>query len=264
MTSEFGTPRTAIVTGGARRIGAALVRALATDGWHVLIHCRRSEDEAHALAEELGDARVVEAELADPAAADIILAAAAGMPPPGLLVNSASAFEADSLADFTAASWDMHMAVNARAPALLTQGFARAVPPGAGGLVVNLLDAKLAAPNTDFLSYTVAKMALAGFTELAARALAARHIRVCAIAPAVTLVSGPQSEANFAAVHARNPLARGVAVEDIVRALRFIVATPVLTGQTITLDAGQRFLALDRDVQFLPPEGGAPITKADP
>ncbi|WP_156678441.1 SDR family NAD(P)-dependent oxidoreductase [Sphingomonas profundi] len=255
MTPEFGSPRTAprtaIVTGGARRIGGAIVRALAEDGWHVLIHCRRSEHEAEALAAELPAARVIEAELADPGAAEAILAAAAGMPPPGLLVNNASAFEADSFGDLDAARWDMHMAVNLRAPALLTQAFAAAVPAGAAGLVVNLLDAKLASPNTDFFSYTVAKMGLAGVTELAARALAGRGIRVCAVAPAVTLVSGPQSESNFAAVHALNPLGRGVEIADIVRALRFIVASPVLTGQTITLDAGQRFLALPRDVQFL-------------
>lgn len=254
MTPEFGSPRTAIVTGGARRIGAAIVRALAEDGWRVLIHCRRSEDEAHALAADLGDARVVEAELADPGAVETIMAAAAGMPPPGLLVNSASAFDLDGFGDLSTDRWDAHMAVNLRAPALLAQAFARSVPPGRGGLVVDMLDAKLAAPNADFFSYTVSKMGLAGFTDLAARALAPRGIRVCAIAPAATLVSGPQTPENFAAVHALNPLGRGVSVDDIIRALRFIVACPVLTGQTITLDGGQRFMTLDRDVQFLSPD----------
>jgi NAD(P)-dependent dehydrogenase (short-subunit alcohol dehydrogenase family) len=262
MTSEFGSPRTAIVTGGARRIGAAIVRALAADGWHVLIHCRDAEREAHALAAECAHARVVEAELADPRSVTAIMAAAEGMPPPALLVNNASGFAPDALGELEPTRWDAHMDVNLRAPALLTQAFAAAVSGQAGGLVVNMLDAKLSAPNADYLSYTVAKMGLAGFTELAARALAPRNIRVCAIAPAVTLVSGPQSEANFASVHALNPLRRGVKVEDIVRTLRFIVATPVLTGQTITLDAGQRFLALDRDVQFLSLERDPSSTKA--
>ncbi len=260
MTSEFGSPRTAIVTGGARRIGAAIVRALAADGWQVLIHCRRSEEDAGALAEELGGpahVRVIEAELAEADAAGHILAATKGMAPLGLLVNSASGFVPDLFDDFTADGWDAHMDVNLRAPALLTQAFARALPHGAGGLVVNLLDAKLSALNTDFYSYTASKIGLAGLTELSARALAPRGVRVCAIAPAVTLVSGPQSEANFADVHAMNPLRRGVEVDDIIRTLRFIIDTPVLTGQTITLDGGQRFLALDRDVQFLPPHGDA-------
>ena len=248
MTPEFGSPRTAIVTGGARRIGCAIARALAADGWHVLIHHPSSD--AGALADELR-ASTVRADLADPGSADTIMAALDGLPPPALLVNSAAGFELDQLDDFTAAQWDRHMAVNARAPALLTQAFARAVPEGQGALVVNLLDAKLAHPNPDFFTYTVAKMALAGVTELSARVLARRGMRVCGIAPSVTLVSGPQTRDNFEQVHAMNALSRGVTVEQIVDTLRFIIATPTLTGQTIALDGGQRFLGLQRDVQFL-------------
>lgn len=251
MTPEFGTPRTAIVTGGARRIGAAISRALAADGWDVLIHCRESAGEAEALAKELKRARVVVADLAEGDAAERVFSAAVDMPPAGLLVNSASRFIYDSLDDFSVADWDAHLAANLRGPALLTQAFARAAPDGAAGLIVNLLDAKLAQPNPDFFSYTISKMGLAGLTELAARALAGRGIRVCAIAPSVTLVSGRQTRKNFEAVHAINALRRGVVVDEIVAALRFIIATPTLTGQTITLDGGQRFLSLPRDVQFM-------------
>jgi NAD(P)-dependent dehydrogenase (short-subunit alcohol dehydrogenase family) len=244
-------PKTAIVTGGARRIGAALVRALAEDGWHVLIHCRRSLGEAEALAAELGNASVVAADLADPDAADTILSALEPLPPARLLVNNASLFAYDSADDFTVEGWEAHMAANLRAPALLSRGFARLAEPPA--VIVNLLDAKLAAPNPDFFSYTVSKFGLAALTELHARIWAARGIRVCGIAPSVTLVSGPQSRDNFDAVHALNALGRGVRVEEIVAALRFILATPTLTGQTIALDGGQRFLGLARDVQFLEP-----------
>lgn len=250
MTPEFGAPRTAIVTGGARRIGCSITRALAADGWHVLIHHHSSTAQAGKLAKELG-ATTVRADLADPAAADVIVAALEGLPPPALLVNSAAGFALDQLDDFSAAQWDRHMAVNARAPALLTQAFARAVPSGQGALVVNLLDAKLAQPNPDFFTYTVAKMALAGVTELSARVLARRGMRVCAIAPSVTLVSGPQTRENFDQVHRLNALERGVTVDQIIAALRFVIASPTLTGQTITLDSGQRFLGLQRDVQFL-------------
>jgi NAD(P)-dependent dehydrogenase (short-subunit alcohol dehydrogenase family) len=248
MTPEFGTPRTAIVTGGARRIGCAIARALAADGWHVLIHHHSSD--ASGLAAELG-ATTVRADLADPAAPETIIAALEGLPPPALLVNSAAGFALDQLEDFTAEQWDRHMAVNARAPALLTRAFAAAVPERQRALIVNLLDAKLANPNPDFFSYTISKMALAGVTELSARALAGRGMRVCGIAPSVTLVSGPQTRENFDAVHRLNALGQGVTVEQIVDALRFIIATPTLTGQTITLDGGQRFLGLQRDVQFL-------------
>ena len=252
MGSEFQGPRTAIVTGGARRIGAAIARALAEDGWHLLIHCNRSVAEGEALAAEIGNARVVRADLEATDAAERVFAAADGMPPVRLLVNNASRFDYDAAHGFTADQWDRHMAVNLRAPALLTQAFAARAGEG-GGLVVNLLDAKLSSPNPDFFSYTVSKMGLAGLTELAARAFGPQRIRVCGIAPAVTLLSGAQTAENFEAVHALNPLRRGIAVEEIVAALRFLVAAPTVTGQVITIDGGQRFLGLARDVQFLEP-----------
>lgn len=252
MASEFQGPRTAIVTGGAKRIGAALSRALGQDGWHVLIHCNRSVDEAERLRRELGNAAMVRAELSDPGAADAILAALDGMPPPRLLVNNASRFVHDSARDFTVEGWSAHLDTNLRAPALLSRAFAARVGEGPG-LIVNLLDAKLSAPNPDFFTYTVSKMGLAGLTELTARAFAPA-IRVCGIAPSVTLVSGPQSRENFEAVHGLNALGRGVEVGDIVAALRFLVDTPTVTGQILTLDGGQRFLSLARDVQFLEPK----------
>ncbi|API58345.1 short-chain dehydrogenase [Tardibacter chloracetimidivorans] len=251
MTPEFGSPRTAIVTGGARRIGEAFTRALAEDGWHVLIHCSKSVKEAEALAAELANARVVSADLAATDCADRIFSALDGLPPPGLLVNNASRFVYDDLDGFSAADWSAHMDVNARAPALLTQAFARAVPEGRGGLIVNVADAKLAFPNPDFFTYTLSKMALAGLAELSARVLAPRKIRVCGIAPAVTLVSGAQSPENFEAMHERNALGRGITPGDLVGALRYIIASPGLTGQSIVLDGGQHFLGLQRDVQFL-------------
>jgi NAD(P)-dependent dehydrogenase (short-subunit alcohol dehydrogenase family) len=255
MASEHEGPRTAIVTGGARRIGAALCRALAEDGWHLLIHCNQSVEEAEALAGELGNAAVVPADLALADAADRVMGGLEGLPPVRLLVNNASRFVFDTADDFTVERWDENLATNLRAPAMLSQAFAARVGAG-GGLIVNLTDAKLASPNPDFFSYTISKLALAGLTELCARAWAARGIRACGIAPSVTLVSGAQSRDNFEGVHALNPLRRGVRVEEIVAALRFIIATPTLTGQTLTLDGGQRFLALPRDVQFLEPKDG--------
>ena len=243
--------QTAIVTGGAKRIGAALVRALAEDGWHVVIHCHQSRVEAEALAAEIGNAVVVVGDLADPGIGDIIVAAAAGLPPLGLLVNSASRFIYDRIDDFGVDDFDTHMAVNLRAPALIIRAFAAALVAGAEpALVVNLLDAKLEALNPDFFTYTLSKIGLDGLTELTARAYAPR-LRCAAIAPAVTLVSGPQSRENFEAVHGLNPLRRGVAVAEIVAALRFIIATPTFNAQTITLDGGQRLLGLPRDVAYM-------------
>ena len=251
LTGEFPEARTAIVTGGAKRIGAAIVDALRTDGWHVLVHCHRSCEEAERRFRGDAMVRTAAADLGEPDAAGRIMAAIEGWPPPALLVNNASRFVYDSLEGFTAANWDAHFAVNLRAPALLAQAFAAAVPQGQGALVVNITDAKLANPNPDFFTYTLSKMGLAGLTELLARPLAKRGIRVCAIAPSTTLVSGPQSRENFDAVHRLNALGRGVRVEEVLAALRFIVATRTLTGQTLTIDGGQRFLGLARDVQFV-------------
>ena len=251
--------QTAIVTGGAKRIGAALVRALAADGWDILLHYNSAAKEAERLAAELRTAgtslALVSADLADQDAGEKIMAAAAPLSPPALLVNSASRFVYDRIEDFTTADFDLHMAVNLRAPALLIRAFAKAVgahhPPMAGpALVVNLLDAKLAALNPDYFTYTLSKIGFEGLTELAARSFAP-HLRVAGIAPAVTLVSGPQSRDNFEAVHAMNPLRRGVAVDEIVAALKFIIATPTFNAQTIFLDGGQRLLGLPRDVAHM-------------
>jgi NAD(P)-dependent dehydrogenase (short-subunit alcohol dehydrogenase family) len=250
MNSEFERPRTAIVTGGARRIGAELCRYLAGAGWHVLIHCFRSRDDADRLAQEIGNATVVVSDLADPEVSTAILEGLLGLPPARLLVNNAARFSFDSVDDFTPEGWDEHLAVNLRAPALLARAFANQLG-GAGGLIVNLLDAKLSHPNPDFFSYSVSKFGLGGLTELLARAYAPRGIRVCGIAPSVTLLSGEQTQENYEAVHRLNALGRGITPGDIVRALQFIIESPALTGQTITLDGGQRFLGLPRDVQFL-------------
>ena len=244
--------RTAIITGGAKRIGGAITRALAADGWYVLIHCNQSRAEAEALATELGNASVVAADLANPAAADIIMAACAGLPPARLLVNSASRFVYDRIEDFSPADFDIHMAVNLRAPALLSRAFAAGLPDtlDESALVVNLLDAKLASLNPDYFTYTLSKIGFEGLTELTARSYAPR-LRCVGIAPAVTLVSGPQTRENFEAVHGLNPLGRGVTVDDIVTALRFIIVTPTFNAQTIVLDGGQRLLGLPRDVAHM-------------
>lgn len=246
-------PPIALVTGGARRIGAAFVRSLAADGFQVAIHCNRSRDDAAALAAELAakgcpPPLVVPADLARP---DIGAALIDALPrPPVVLVNNASLFEEDQLTHFDLDQWHRHATVNLLAPTLLIRALAARLPADGRALVVNMSDAKLVNLNPDYFSYTVSKMGLAGVTELAARALAPR-IRVNAIAPAVTLVSGPQSRANFEQAHVLNPLERGVDVADLVAALRYLLGTPTVTGQTLVIDAGQRFLALPRDVAYM-------------
>jgi NAD(P)-dependent dehydrogenase (short-subunit alcohol dehydrogenase family) len=169
-------------------------------------------------------------------------------------VNNAARFAWDGFGEFDPGEFSAHMAVNVRAPALLIERFARAHAEGEEALIVNLLDSKLAAPNPDYLSYTLSKQALAGLTELAARALAPRGIRVNGIAPGLMLRSSGQSEENFEAMHANNPLRRGVEAADVIGAIRYLVGARCVTGQTLVIDSGHRFLGLDRDVQFLDAE----------
>jgi NAD(P)-dependent dehydrogenase (short-subunit alcohol dehydrogenase family) len=249
------TPAAALVTGAARRIGRAIAEALAADGWHVWVHFNRSASEAGEVVAAVrargGSADAVGADLGVVADVEGLIARCAR---PGraltCLVNSASLFEYDAVDTLTAERWDRHAAVNLRAPALLARDFARALPGGAAGCVVNLLDNKVGAPNPDFLSYTVSKLGLAGLTRALALALAPR-VRVNGIAPGVTLVSGRQSERGFRLSQQLSPLGRGASVGDIVGAVRFILATDSLTGEVLTLDGGQSLCPLGRDVVFL-------------
>lgn len=237
--------RTAIVTGAGKRIGAAIASSLIGEGWRVVAHVHHAEDEVPD-----GAVKVV-ADLAAGDCADTIFAAAAGLPPVALLVNNAARFAWDGFGEFKPDEFGVHMSVNVQAPALLIDRLARDHQGDADALVVNILDSKLAAPNPDYLSYTLSKHALAGLTELAARALAPQGIRVNGIAPGLMLQSSGQSEENFEAMHADNPLGRGVGAEDVIGGIVYLIGAKCVTGQTIVIDSGQRFLGLGRDVQFL-------------
>ena len=236
--------RTAIVTGAGKRVGRQIAEALLADGWAVLAHVHHEDDSVPD-----GGLKVV-ADLAQPDCATKIFSAAAGLPPFGLLVNNASRFAWDGFGEFNPTELAAHMAVNVSAPALLIDAFARSGRTE-DATVVNLLDSKLAAPNPDYLSYTLSKAALAELTDLAARALAPKGIRVNGIAPSLMLRSSGQSEENFEIMHAKNPLHRGVEPADVVGAIRYLADARGVTGQIIVIDSGQRFLGLDRDVQFL-------------
>lgn len=235
---------TAIVTGAGKRVGEAIARALIADGWIVLAHVRREDDRVPE-----GAVKVV-ADLSEPGCAETIFAAAAALPPARLLINNAARFAWDGFGDLDCSEFDSHMAINVRAPALLIEQFAKQ-HLGGDGLVVNLLDSKLLGSNPDFLSYTLSKHALGALTELAARALAPRGIRVNGIAPALMLRSNGQSEENFQAMHANNPLRRAVEPKDVVQAIRYLAEAGAVTGQVISIDSGQQFMGLSRDVQFL-------------
>ena len=236
-------PRAALVTGGARRIGRALVLALAEAGYAVAVHHHSSRTEADGVVAEIaqagGRAVALAADLADEAAVKRLLPeAVAALGPIGVLINNASIFENDTVRTATRESWDGHLAVNLRAPFVLTQDFAAMLPAEAGGVVINLLDERVWNLTPYFVSYTVTKAALWTLTRTMALALAPR-IRVNGIGPGPTLPSPRQSAAQFLERCRAMPLSRGTSPDEIAAAMRFILDAPAMTGQMIALDGGE-------------------------
>jgi NAD(P)-dependent dehydrogenase (short-subunit alcohol dehydrogenase family) len=244
----------ALVTGAGMRIGRAFAMALAADGFFVFVHHHRSAAAARetvaAIAAAGGKAKAVKADLASARQAEALVGRCQAK---GVqltcLVNSASLFELDRAPMVTAAGFDRHMAVNLRAPLLLSQALARQLPDRESGLIVNVLDQKLFNLNPDFLSYTLSKIGLQGLTSLLAQSFAPR-LRVAGIAPGLTLRSGSQTDARFAEQHRQNPLGVGVTTEDLVRALRFVVETPSYTGDVLIVDSGEHLTGRPRDIAF--------------
>lgn len=243
MNPSAAIPRAALVTGGAKRIGAALVEGLAADGFAVAIHYRDSRTEAEALAARIvaggGKAVALAADLGREADVTALAdAARAEIGPLGVLVNNASEFTRDEVLDATRESWDRHMEANLRAPFVLAQALARDLPDDAEGAIVNMIDQRVWNLTPHFTTYTLSKAGLWTLTQTMALALAPR-VRVNAIGPGPTLKSVRQDPAQFARQVASVPLKRGPELDEIVGAARFILAAPSLTGQMIALDGGQ-------------------------
>lgn len=233
----------ALVTGGARRIGRAIALTLAAHGWDVAVHYGTSRDDAEALAAEIQRhdrrAAALAADLTREAeVATLVPRAAKAVGSLALLVNNASAFDRDDVLNVTRASWDRHLETNLRAPFVLMQEFARQLPTGAEGSVVNILDERVWNLTPYFTSYTVSKAALWTLTQTMALALAPR-IRVNGIGPGPTLPSPRQSDEQFRQQIDLLPLRRGTTPDEIARTVMFILESPAMTGQMIALDGGQ-------------------------
>lgn len=244
----------ALITGAGRRLGRAIALGLAEEGWDIAIHFQRSRDEAASLAEELTAhgvrAAAIGCDLADAGQVSGLLGECGrSLGPVSCLVNNAALFEFDDIGSLDPVKWDRHMNVNLRAPVMLARDFARQLPEDATGCIVNMLDQKVFNLNPDFLSYTIAKIGLEGATRVLAMALAPR-VRVCGIAPGITLTSGEQSTENFSRAHTQAPLGRSSDVQDVVGAVKYVVGAKALTGTTIQVDGGQHLWPMRRDVQF--------------
>lgn len=235
--------RSALITGGARRIGRAIALALAAHGWDVAVHYGGSRDDAETLAAEIRQRERRAAALAadltrEDEVATLIPRATAAVGPLTLLVNNASLFERDDALTVTRASWDRHLETNLRAPFVLMQRFAQQLAAEADGTIVNILDERVWNLTPYFVSYTVSKAALWTLTQTMALALAP-HVRVNGIGPGPTLPSPRQSDEQFRRQVELLPLRRGTTPDEIARAVMFILESPAMTGQMIALDGGQ-------------------------
>jgi NAD(P)-dependent dehydrogenase (short-subunit alcohol dehydrogenase family) len=254
MTDRGVTGRTVLITGAARRVGAAIARCLAADGWNVIAHYNRSAAEAEQLAGEIRAAGGV----CDPLRADLgvrseveslMQRAAALHGPLRCLINNASTFRYDDIGTVTWESLHDHLASNLVAPVMLCRDFARSFESGTDGCVINILDQKIANLNPDFLSYTLGKAGLACLTTTMAMALAGR-IRICGIAPGIALISGKQTEAGFEKAWRAPPLGRSTTPEEIARCVQYVLASSSMTGNTIFLDGGESVAGRARDIAF--------------
>jgi NAD(P)-dependent dehydrogenase (short-subunit alcohol dehydrogenase family) len=237
------TTRTALVTGAARRIGRAIAQDLAARGFGIGVHYHRSREEAEevigAIKAKGGRAVALRADLGREAdTIRLVGALADALRPPSLLVNNASLFERDDALTATRASWDAHLETNLRAPFVLSQEFARHLPEGEDGLIVNMLDQRVWNVTPHFTSYTVSKAGLWTITQTLALALAPR-VRVNAIGPGPVLPSSRQTQAQFDRQVGSVPLKRSAKLEEICAAIHFLVAATSMTGQMIALDGGQ-------------------------
>ncbi len=244
MAGVFQTQvQAALVTGGAKRIGAAIARALAAAGYAVAIHARRPDAAADALVADIGGiggrTAIVHADLADPAQTkQLVEAARAAVGPLTLLVNNASSFERDEIGALDRSLWDRQFAINLAAPIFLAEAFAAQIPEAADCAVINVTDQRVLHPTAHFVSYTLSKCALHAATRTLAQALAPK-IRVNAVAPGPTLPSPRQSAEAFARQAASVPLGHGPSPEEIAEAVVFLARARSVTGQTLAVDGGQ-------------------------
>ena len=247
--------KTALVTGGSVRVGKAICEALAEKGYAIAIHYGSSAVEAVGLAQDIntkgGKAIPFQADLSNAEqVAALIPNISAQLAPPTCLINNASTFDFDTAETFSVDGWSRQMDVNLRAPAVLGQSFAQHLPADQKGVMINILDQKVADPTPAFFSYTLSKKALEAYTDLAAKAYAPR-IRVGAVAPGLTLPSGKQTQALFEQAQAGNLLGTGPTPAAVAEAVVFLVEATFVTGQLIYVDGGERFQSGRNDAAII-------------
>jgi len=241
-----------LVTGGARRIGAAISEAFGQAGWHVLVHYGNSAREAEALAASLPSAEAVQCDLGDSAAsAALIDDLAARLDDWRVLVNCAGVFREDTADRLEPAVFDEAMRVNAASPAMMAQHFLAKARAKGGRRVIQVTDQKLRNPNPDFFSYTMSKHALDATVAMLAMAQADPRDRIYGLAPGAILASHDQTEGEAEVSHRLNLLGRRTDAEEIARAALFLAEGWLASGESLFIDSGQHLLQQERDVLYL-------------
>ncbi len=218
-----------LVTGGARRIGAAIARRFGAAGWHVVIHYGSSRSEAERLAETLPSAECLQCDLADgDAAVAMVETLAQRLGDWRALVNCAAIFDPDRVTALDPETNARTMQINARTPTRMAQAYLAGAQAPGGRRVIQLTDQKLANPNPDFFSYTMSKHAVAATVPMLA----------------------------MGAAGARE-LGRKTGADEVADAALFLAAGHLASGQTLYIDSGQHLLSQPRDVIYLARAGQA-------
>ncbi|HJN38035.1 MAG TPA: SDR family oxidoreductase [Gammaproteobacteria bacterium] len=239
-----------LITGGAKRLGKALVKQAIKLGKTAHLHFNQSEGDAHALAKDFLDQGIKvylhQADLSEVDNCKALIEACVQQGPLTSLINNACHFSHDQALDFSAESFDKHMAINARAPLLLTKYFAQAANDSFDYSVINLTDARLFGLNTDYYSYTASKFALEGMTKAAALSYAPK-VRVNAIAPHMILSNEAQTSKDISSYNKLNPLQCDPLLEDVVMAMTYLLKAKSVTGSTMIIDGGAHLNPTIRD-----------------
>ncbi len=234
--------KSVLITGGAARVGAAIAKGLAADGWTIIIHYFRSEDKAQNLADILkadgAKAAIIQGNLSVSQECDSLIARASELvgEPISALINNASTFKDDGARSMSRATYDYHMGANLHAPLILSQHFAAQAMAGAS--IINMIDQRVFKPNPLFFSYSLSKAGLYWATKTMAQAFAP-DIRVNGIGPGPVLQNSGQTEAEFEKEASETLLGHSSPPDAILQAVRYLLEASSVTGQMIAVDSGQ-------------------------
>jgi len=234
--------RVALVTGGGKRVGRAIALALAARGANVVVHYHHSQSEARETTQAISalgvDGQRIQADLSDPAEINRMMFIVKDLVGPiDVLVNSASAFQAKPVMELSVEDWDAVMAVNLRAPFLLSQQSARLMQEQGEGVIVNIADIAGQVPWPRFPHHSVSKAGLIMLTRVLAKALAPT-IRVNAVVPGPTLKPDGMPDERWETLGDVLPLRRTGSPENVAQAVLGLIENDFVTGAIWNVDGG--------------------------